>query len=281
MMYDIAGVKMALNYDFTHSVESLDGYRSGFAGKSDVEAFFTGVADIAFPEGKVTRDNGFNWCVAPDGKVSIVVFNPAVFDREEIVCRFDVEKDWTAVNVRYLKRAPGIGEALTTFLSNIILRYAILKHDGILLHASSIKWNGHGIAFAAPSGIGKSTHADIWRQLYGAVILNDDSPAIKLTDNGIFIFGTPWSGTRRINTNDSARLDMIVILEQASENRITKLEKQRVLSGLLPRFLMPLYDNEMMKTAFDHIERIIGSTPVYLLECRPEKAAADLVLERL
>ena len=281
MMYDIAGVKMVFHYDFSSSIGWLDEYLTDFDGDPNVEVYFKGVEDIDLPDGKVIKDTDFSWCIAPDGKVSIVIFNPLILNDEEIVCRFDVEKDWTAVNVSYIKQQPGIEEDLITFLGNLILRYVILKYDGILLHASCLKWNNHGIAFTAPSGTGKSTHADLWKKLYGAVIINDDSPALKLTDNGIFVFGTPWSGSRGINTNDNAHLDMIVILEQASENSILKLEKRRILPGLMPRFLLPLYDNELMKTALDHIERIIESTPVYLLKCKPEKEAVDLVLGRL
>ena len=278
MMYDIAGVKTLFHYDFVTGIEWLDGYRNYFCGRPDIEVYFKGVDSIGFPDGKVTQDQGLCWCVAPDRKVSIIVYSPMPSRHEEIVCRFNIEQNWDVVNALYLKNAPGIEEAIIKFLGNIILRYVILKHKGILLHASSVKWNNHGIAFAAPSGTGKSTHADLWKRYYGAAVLNDDSPAIKIKDNDIFVFGTPWSGSQGINTNDNAHLDMIVILEQATENHISKLETRQILSRLMPRFLVPFHDEDLMKTAIDNISQIIESTPVYLLCCKPEKEAVDLVI---
>ena len=281
MMYDIAGVKMVFHYDFSNCIQWLDEDLADFTGKPDVEVFFKGVGSICFPQGKITKDNDFCWCVNPNGKVSIIIFNPLFCKHEEIICRFDVEKNWNVINVTYIKHVPGIEEAIIKFLGNIILRYVILKYDGILLHASSIKWSNRGITFTAPSGTGKSTHASLWRQFYGAVVLNDDSPAIKIKDNDIFVFGTPWSGSQGINTNDNAHLDMIVILEQATENHISKLETRQILSRLMPRFLVPFHDEDLMKTAIDNISQIIESTPVYLLCCKPEKEAVDLVIDCL
>lgn len=53
-----------------------------------------------------------------------------------------------------------------------------------LFHGSCVAVDGEGYLFAAKSGVGKSTHARLWRELLGdrAVMFSDDEPLIRVTD---------------------------------------------------------------------------------------------------
>jgi len=97
-----------------------------------------------------------------------------------------------------------------------IFKFAILKHNGIVIHSSAIEYDGSGILFSAPSGTGKSTHTGLWKKYYPNIttILNDDMPAIRFVDNVPYIFGTPWSGKTEINCNQFAPLKAIIFLQQ-------------------------------------------------------------------
>lgn len=41
----------------------------------------------------------------------------------------------------------------------------ILKYNGFLMHGTAIDVGGCGIAFLAKSGVGKSTHTGLWKEL--------------------------------------------------------------------------------------------------------------------
>ena len=54
--------------------------------------------------------------------------------------------------------------------NRIGLETLLLQHGGLLLHASLIKFNEKAVAFAGPSGVGKSTQAELWHTHMGAEI---------------------------------------------------------------------------------------------------------------
>ena len=132
--------------------------------------------------------------------------------------------------------------------------------------------------FSAPSGTGKSTHSGLWKKYYSddVTVINDDSPALRFMPNGIKVCGTPWSGKTDINTNISAPLKAIVMLQQKPENTIRRLSVDEAVFRLMNEVTRPAY-NELFEITLNNIEKIISSVPVYLLGCNISKEAVDLV----
>jgi hypothetical protein len=155
----------------------------------------------------------------------------------------------------------------------------LIKKNGIQIHCSSIDYNGKGIIFSAPSGTGKSTHVRLWQELYGnaLTVINDDRPAIRYIDGVPMLCGTPWSGTSDNFTNRIVPLYAIVMLEQAPVNSMERLSGPGALQMLMPRCFLPYFDSELMAEALDTLERLIKDVPVYLLKCRPDYEAVELV----
>ena len=61
----------------------------------------------------------------------------------------------------------------------------LIEHSGMMLHASAIAVDGRAYLFSADSGVGKTTHTRLWRQVFGdekVTIINDDKPALRLRD---------------------------------------------------------------------------------------------------
>lgn len=166
-------------------------------------------------------------------------------------------------------------------LIGTMFRNRILFHDGIVLHASSIEWRDKGIIFSAPSGTGKSTHVKLWEKFMGDTVsvLNDDSPAIRMIYGHPYIFGTPWSGSSDKFTNNYAPLSAIVMLEQAPENSICSLSTQDAVLRLLPRCFLPYFDRSLMDKAIVVLEMITRNVPIYILKCRPDREAMELVYQ--
>ena len=110
-------------------------------------------------------------------------------------------------------------------LAKTLVSYGILR-----FHASALCMDGEGYAFTAPSGTGKSTHSRLWREAFGdrVVMINDDTPLIRVEEDSVFLCGYPWSGKHGIEANVSAPLKAIVLLERGAENQIEKISAAEV-----------------------------------------------------
>ena len=157
----------------------------------------------------------------------------------------------------------------------------LLQHKGLLLHASLIKYNGRAIAFAGPSGVGKSTQAALWEEHLGAQIINGDRAALRKTPEGWIAFGSPYAGTSGIYKNDSAPLTAIVLLQQSGENRFCRLTAGEAFRYLYPELSVHQWDKNFVAAVTDLCLQLLENIPVYLLECRPEKDAVLLVKKGL
>lgn len=157
----------------------------------------------------------------------------------------------------------------------------LLQHKGLLLHASLIQYNGKAIAFTGPSGIGKSTQAEIWRTAFDADILNGDRAAIRCAPTGWQAYGSPYAGTSGIYRNASAPLAAIIVLQQAKENQLRQLSPGEAFRRLYPEITIHRWDKTFTAHATDLCLGMLADVPVYLLQCLPEESAAALLKKGL
>ena len=175
---------------------------------------------------------------------------------------------------------PENGEYIYTgsiFYSGLIL------FGGFMLHASAVLMDGRAYLFSANSGVGKSTHTGLWQQVFGkdrAKILNDDKPAIRIEKDGIYAFGTPWSGKTDLNINVKAPLAGICFLERGKTNKIRRENGGAVIGRLLAQTIRP-YDEKDMELLLGHIDYVLQKVPVYTLSCDISEEAARVAYEAM
>ena len=70
-----------------------------------------------------------------------------------------------------------------------------VEEDILVFHGSSFKVNNCGFIVTARSGVGKSTHVNLLKELLGdeLIYINDDKPLLEVKDD-IIIFSNPWNG---------------------------------------------------------------------------------------
>ena len=158
----------------------------------------------------------------------------------------------------------------------------LLKFNGLMLHASAVAMGGNAYLFSGPCGRGKSTHTRLWQSAFGeaASVFNDDKPALRRLDTGWFAYGTPWCGKDGINLNQKWRLGGICFLEQAQENRIRRLSSAQALPLVLAQTTYRLQARGM-DLLLASLDKLLREIPVFLLENRPEEAAARLSYETM
>ena len=154
----------------------------------------------------------------------------------------------------------------------------LISHGGTTLHSSSIAYKNSAVLFSAPSGTGKSTHTELWKEAFGddVTYINDDKPAIIKRDGKFYASGTPWSGKTDRNNNIICPIKAIVFVKRAEQNNISKLSTAKAVCYLNDQTFPSFYDERLFAKNLDLIEDIIKSVPVYLLECNTEIQAAHI-----
>lgn len=155
---------------------------------------------------------------------------------------------------------------------------SLLHHEGLMLHASAISFEGKAYLFSGPCGMGKSTHTRLWRQCFGesAIVFNDDKPALRFVGGRWHAYGTPWCGKDGINVNMKVPLVGICFLKQADRNAIRRLERQEASQKVICQTMHRLRDPEKLDLMLSHVDKLVREIPVFEMENRPVLDAARL-----
>lgn len=151
------------------------------------------------------------------------------------------------------------------------------------IHASAIVKDSKAILFLGESGTGKSTHSRLWLQHIGnSYLLNDDSPMLRLMDNMILIYGSPWSGKVHCYKQEAAPLKAMARINRYPENKISCSNKLASIGAIQPSFPPFLaYDWRYSGIMIRMIDRIVRDIPIYELKCRPDKQAAETAYAKI
>ena len=172
-------------------------------------------------------------------------------------------------------------DSLRTFAVNnaLMLMYAFAAADKgtLLVHSSVIKNKGKGYLFLGKSGTGKSTHSNLWlKHIEGSELLNDDNPIIRIYDDEILVFGSPWSGKTPCYKNDNAEIGAFVQIKQAPENSIQRNRPLQAFAVLLPSMSAMKWDKQIYNSICNSVGRLIERVSLYTLRCRPDQEAAEM-----
>lgn len=159
---------------------------------------------------------------------------------------------------------------------------ALLAYDVLMMHAAIVTLDGQAVAFTAPSGTGKTTHARLWCSYFGsrAEILNGDKPLLRAGQSSFYAYGTPWKGKENLGKPGSAPLRAVCFLEQSRQNEIRSIEGVEILRRLVQQIPIPQREPELSQT-LSLIDRLMKQLPFYVLACTPEESAVHTAYHRL
>jgi len=162
-----------------------------------------------------------------------------------------------------------------------VLKYAVLQREGLIIHASSLAYNGKGVLFSAPSGTGKSTHTALWQKhLPGTVIVNDDMPIIRMEEGIPLLCGAPWSGKNSINQNICVPLAAIVFLKRGTSCSLVPMKPIDAVWRIYDAVRKPVVA-ELAKESLDRIEEILEKVPVFELTCDISEEAVKTAMKTI
>ena len=156
----------------------------------------------------------------------------------------------------------------------------LVKYGIVLMHSAVIAVDGIAYVFMAKSGVGKSTHINLWREVYGerAMVVNGDKPFFSFEGDVLMVHGSPWMGKEQIGNNISMPVGGICLLERAEHNSIEPAVSKEIFDKIIHQVLFP--DNaEDMDVFMNFMSHIIRAIPFYRLKCNMDRQAAIVAYE--
>lgn len=273
--YLIAGhrIRIAGGSEWIDAVATLDGFRPfEVEPEGDALAVF-GLTDEVAPEMcEVQYENEVDGIVDQFGRYEggyLFVMTPP---------EGDALKLWVEDGSSMVRFSGQLMPRLVRFALWIAYGLVTLPYKTIAIHTSVIQYQGRTVLFLGESGTGKSTHTRLWREnIEGAVLLNDDSPILRIVEGEVRMFGSPWSGKTPCYKQENYPLAACVRLSQAPYNRIQRLTIPQAYAALHPSCPPDFaYDEALYDYIGGTLGEVLAQIPIYHLACLPDADAARL-----
>ncbi len=279
---DIKIIVDPINSDFFN--KRFEEYLDDFTGAPDLEIKTTIVDKISAPDGKLIKKNKYAKVFEQEDKTRILALP---FKESENFSRLlKYSEDWSVAEIVLLDRI--YYDKLTVcemeyMLINEVFCNRLTILGGLCLHSSSISIDGIGICFSANSGTGKSTQAGLWSDYFKqrVVRVNDDRPVLRIENDEIMMYGTPFSGKTDINKNLRVPLKAIVFLTQSATNKIEKSNVSKAIFNLTEQVPRPFFDEKITLCNIDFIEEILKRVEIFNLECDISFDAVKVAYDRI
>lgn len=159
--------------------------------------------------------------------------------------------------------------------------YLAQKRHMAVLHSASVLYQGRAWLFSAPSGTGKSTHTNLWKDHLRVPVLNGDLNLLTLEKGQPVIHGIPWCGTSDICDQGTYPLGGIILLKQAGEDRVEELppDVQRLL--ILQRLISPSWTPQMLDCNLRLVDKLIPRIYVARLNCTKSISAVTAIRTKI
>ncbi len=154
----------------------------------------------------------------------------------------------------------------------------LLDYNTLLVHGSCIAVDGIGCIFTARSGTGKSTHSSLWRQVFGnrITMVNDDKPLIRVEEDGVTAYGSPWDGKHHMSSNISVPLKAVCLLSRSETNHIRPIAPEEAFPVLFYEQIHRPEGVKTMEKVATLLELLCKHVKFYALECNMEEEAAQV-----
>ena len=157
-----------------------------------------------------------------------------------------------------------------------------IEHNIVVVHGSSFKVEDNGFIVTARSGVGKSTHVNLLKELLGddLVYINDDKPLLEVNNNNLMLYSSPWNGKERRGNNTKAPLKAIIFLNRGNNTYKQLNNSEEVYFKLLSQIYLPR-DKDKREKALKIIDILLKSVNFYEINVNKEIASASMTYERI
>lgn len=171
------------------------------------------------------------------------------------------------------------------------------KQSFFAIHSASILYRDQVWLFSGHSGMGKSTHTNLWKEQFGTEIINGDLNLIgwsngEQTNIGQsvdkpgskrhpIVYGMPWCGTSGIASTKSYPLGGIVLLGRSDNDHFESLTNDQKIVRVMQRMISPVWTEDMLETNLKCAAKLAKEVPIYYLLCTKEPSSAYVMKARI
>ena len=157
-----------------------------------------------------------------------------------------------------------------------------IERNIVVFHGSSFKVNDCAFIVTARSGVGKSTHVNLLKELLGddLVYINDDKPLLEVNNNNLMLYSSPWNGKERRGNNTKAPLKAVIFLNRGNNTYSQLNNSEEVYFKLLSQIYLPR-DKDKREKALKIIDILLKSVNFYEINVNKEIASASMTYERI
>ena len=182
-----------------------------------------------------------------------------------------VDDNWENVDIL----EPSNYTSIEVFIQQVFYTHALYRKM-VRMHSSIVDIRKQGILFLGPSGIGKTTQAELWNKYRDARIINGDIVFVQETEECFLGWGTPWHGSSPYCENTSVPVHAMIVLKQAPENSIRELTGFEKVSAVSGSVFYPQWLENGMELCLETLDHFLQAVTVYELSCRPDEDAVAL-----
>ncbi|MCP4448944.1 MAG: hypothetical protein GY811_26965 [Myxococcales bacterium] len=159
----------------------------------------------------------------------------------------------------------------------VVSSFALLRHEGLVLHSSAIADAEGAHVFAGVSGAGKSTIASLLVQSWPVEQLSDELLILRRLSDGWSLIVSPFLGSKGLDHGRVEPLASVNLLVQAPENRRTKVSVHRAIQEICRHILTYAKDPESMGLILDLVTKLMREVPCYELQFVKDASVGDVM----
>ena len=156
----------------------------------------------------------------------------------------------------------------------------LLERGTLILHASGVICRDRAILFSGPSGIGKSTQAQLWQQYRSGTVINGDRCLIYQKDGVYYASSHLHCGSSGIAEGHRAPIGAIILLDQGLENIVTHPSPIAAFQKILHQCAYEPSDQLQLRQATDLVAKLVSGVTVLQYQCRKDESSV-IELERI
>lgn len=183
----------------------------------------------------------------------------------------------------------GLKKFSNAYLEEVFFQRKIAEwlplHNAFVLHSACFDVDGIGVAFAAHSGTGKTTHLRLWYKLFNnkMLVVNGDKPIVRFFDDEPetpYAYGTPWNGKEHLGCNMRTKLQHICFIERSETNFVEPMNKEDAIERIFNQVYMPK-DPVAVVNTMQLIDRLLSCCKLWKIHCNMEPEAAEIAYDAI
>lgn len=157
----------------------------------------------------------------------------------------------------------------------------LFQKERVFLHGSFLKTEFGGIVFSGPSGIGKSTQADLWIRSGLGTLLNGDKVILYQEQDTWQGAGSPYAGSSNCYKNEICPIEGIFFLKWGDACKIRSLEPPEAFKQVYGNLTVNRWNESFVRGCCDLVQKMIFQIPMYEFTCTPNQSSVKYLWEYL